>query len=107
LLHNREKPSPGGSSNIKKSAVQEEKISERGKARSQVTLEKSSKNYIPLFGGKPARGLPMPPPTPPHGDLAHFTCGEPASVLRRYNFYLRDLLAGGGARGDLRNGAIC
>jgi hypothetical protein len=33
---------------------QEEKISERRKARSQVTLEKSSKNYISLFGGKPA-----------------------------------------------------
>ncbi len=32
---------------------QEEKISERRKARRQVTLEKSSKNYISLFGGKP------------------------------------------------------
>jgi hypothetical protein len=29
---------------------QEEKISERRKARSQVTSEKSSKNYISLFG---------------------------------------------------------
>ncbi len=25
-------------------------------------MEKSSKNYISLFGGKPARGLPTPPP---------------------------------------------
>ncbi len=41
---------------------QEEKISERRKARCQVTLEKSSKNYISLFGRKPARGLPTPPP---------------------------------------------
>ncbi len=39
---------------------QEEKISERRKVRSQVTLEKSSKNYITLFGGKPARGLLTP-----------------------------------------------
>jgi hypothetical protein len=39
---------------------QEEKISERRKVRSQVTSEKSSKNYISLFGGKPARGLPTP-----------------------------------------------
>jgi hypothetical protein len=29
---------------------QEEKISARRKARSQVTMEKSSKNYISLFG---------------------------------------------------------
>ncbi len=33
--------------------LQEEKISVRRKARSQVTLEKSSKNYNSLFGGKP------------------------------------------------------
>ncbi len=87
---------------------QEEKTSERSKARSQVTLEKSSKNYIPLFGGKPARGLPTPHPTPPHRDLAHFTRGEPASTLRRCDFYSRDLLVGEGegGRGDLRNGAI-
>ncbi len=63
------------------------------KARSQVTLEKSSKNYIPLFGGKPARGLPTPHPTPPHGDLAHFTRGEPAITLRRC-----DLFVGEGGR---------
>jgi hypothetical protein len=52
---------------------QEEKISERRKARSQVTLEKTSKNYISLFGGMPARGLSTPPPTPPRADIAHFT----------------------------------
>ncbi len=41
--------------------------------RCQVTSEKSSKNYISLFGGKPARGLPTPAPTPPRAVTAHFT----------------------------------
>ncbi len=84
---------------------QEEKISERRKARSQITLEKSSKNYISLFGGKPARGLPTP-------------CTPHPSAQRNRTFYtwrlragkcdpqVRFLLAGGGGRGDLRNGAI-
>jgi hypothetical protein len=43
----------------------EEKISVRRMARCQVTSEKSSNNYISLFCGKPARGLPTPPPTSP------------------------------------------
>jgi len=50
-------------------------------------MEKSSKNYISLFGGKPARGLPTPPPTPPRTEIAHFTRGEPASVIRGRDFY--------------------
>jgi hypothetical protein len=83
----------------------EEKISERRKARSQLTLEKSSKNYISLFGGKPDRGLPTPPPTPQRADIAHFTRGEPASAIRRCDFYSRDLLAGEGGEGE--GGAIC
>ena len=41
-------------------------------ARCQVTSKKSSKNYISLFGGKPARGLPTPPPTSPRAVTAHF-----------------------------------
>ncbi len=41
-------------------------------ARCHVTLEKSSKNYISLFCGKPARGLPTPPPTSPRAITAHF-----------------------------------
>ena len=72
MLHNREKPSPRSLSNIKKSAVQRGKISVRRMARCQVTSEKSSKNYISLFGGKPARGLPTPPPTSPRAVTAHF-----------------------------------
>ena len=36
-------------------------------ARCQVTSEKSS-----LFGGKPTRGLPTPPPTSPRAVTAHF-----------------------------------
>jgi hypothetical protein len=41
-------------------------------ARCHVTLEKSSKNYISLFGGKPAKGLPTPPPTSLRAVTAHF-----------------------------------
>jgi hypothetical protein len=53
----------------------EEKISVRRMARCQVTSEKSLKNYISLFGGKPARGLPTPPPATPRVVTAHFTRG--------------------------------
>jgi hypothetical protein len=87
---------------------QEEKMSERRKVRSPVTSEKSSKNYISLFGGKPARGLPTPPPTPPRREIAYFTRGEPASAIRGHNFYSRNLLAGEGrGGGKMQNGAIC
>jgi hypothetical protein len=78
---------------------QEETISERRKARSQVTLEKSSKNYISLFGGKPARGLPTPPPTPPRREIAHFTHGEPAKCNPQVRFLLARFALGGGERG--------
>jgi hypothetical protein len=57
-------------------------------------MEKSPKNYISLFGGKPARGLPTPPPTPPRREIAHFTRGELASGIRGRDFYSRNLLAG-------------
>ncbi len=87
---------------------QEEKISERRKARSQVTSEKSSKNYISLFGGKPAGGLPTPPPTSPRTVTAHFTRGEwqvrTASARSTRGIHSRGR---GGGRGDLRNSAIC
>jgi hypothetical protein len=45
-------------------------------ARCQITSEKSSKNHISLFDGKPARGLPTPPPPPtsPQAVTAHFPC---------------------------------
>jgi hypothetical protein len=33
-------------------------------------MEKSSKNYISLFGGKPDRGLPTPPPIPPRAEIS-------------------------------------
>ena len=45
-------------------------------ARSHVTLEKSSKNLISVFGERPARWLPKPPPTPPHRESAEFTRGK-------------------------------
>jgi hypothetical protein len=77
---------------------QEKKISARRKARSQVTMEKSSKNYISLFGGKPARGLPTPPPTPQRREITHLTRGGRASAIRGRDFYSRNLIAeeGGG-----------
>ncbi len=65
-------------------------------------MEKSSKNYISLFGGKPARELPTPPPTPPRGEIAHLTRGECASAMGKRDFYSRDLLAVGGRGGERR-----
>ncbi len=73
---------------------QEEKISERRKARSQVTSEKSSQNYISLFGGKPARGLPTPPPPPLREPLPHIS--QVANFM--YKIYLLESLAGEGGR---------
>ena len=40
-------------------------------ARCQITSEKSSKNHISLFDGKPARGLPTPSPPPLCKPLPH------------------------------------
>jgi hypothetical protein len=65
-------------------------------------MEKSSKNYISLFGGKPARGLPTAPPTPPRGEFAHFTRGEPTSAIRGRDIYLRNLLTGEGGKNAKR-----
>jgi hypothetical protein len=76
---------------------QEEKISVRRKARSQVTSKKSSKIYISLFGGKPVRGLPTPPPPlrKPLPYILHVVSGKCEPQVR-------DLLAGGG-----EGGVIC
>jgi hypothetical protein len=65
-------------------------------------MEKSLKNYISLFGGKPARGLPTPPPTPPRREIAHFTRGEHASAIRGRDFYSRNLLGEGGGVGNAK-----
>jgi hypothetical protein len=40
------------------------------------------KKLISVFGRKPARGLPKPPPTTPHPDLAAFTREENAKLGR-------------------------
>jgi hypothetical protein len=45
-------------------------------------MEKSSKNLISLFGAKPARGLPKPPPTPPRWESTEFTRGKSADAGR-------------------------
>ena len=71
--------------------------------RCHVTLEKSSKNYISLFGGKPARGLPTLPLTSTRAVTAHFPrVGRQvrtASANSKCEIYLRESLAGGGRRG--------
>jgi hypothetical protein len=41
------------------------------------------KKLIPVFGEKPARGLPKPPPPPRHLNLATFTPGENAKLSRQ------------------------
>jgi hypothetical protein len=62
-LHSREQPSPKGLNNIKKSAVS------RGVNTSKKTGQMSSKygeiikKLISVFGEKPPRGLPKPPPS--------------------------------------------
>jgi hypothetical protein len=75
---------------------QEEKISVRRRARSQVTSEKSSKNYISLFGEKPARGLTTPPPHLSMRRYRTFYTWWTASANRKCEIYSRDSLAGGG-----------
>ncbi len=87
---------------------QEEKISVRRKARSHVTSEKSSKNYISLCEGKPARGLPTPSPHPSVSRYRTSYTWWMASANRKCEIYSRESLAGGGGggRGDLRNSAI-
>jgi hypothetical protein len=63
---------------MKRSAVS------RGENTSKKTGQMSSKfreivkKLISVFGEKPARGLPKPPPTPPRPDSAAFTPGENA-----------------------------
>jgi hypothetical protein len=41
-------------------------------------IRRNHQKLISVFGEKPARGLPKPPPTPQRPDLAAFTCGENA-----------------------------
>jgi hypothetical protein len=73
--------------------------------RCHVTLEKSSKQYISLFGGTPARGLPTPLPTSTRAVTAHFPrVGQQvrtASANRKCEIYLRESLAGGGEEGGV------
>ncbi len=85
---------------------QEEKISARKRARSHISMEKSSKNYMSLIRGKPTRGLRKPPPTPPHREFAESTRGKCASARRGGNFQAWNWGAENGGEGGTRNGAI-
>jgi hypothetical protein len=61
-------------------------------------MEKSSKNYISLFGEMPARGIPKPPPTSPRRESAEFTRGKNAILGRGREIQTRnwDAERGGG-----------
>jgi hypothetical protein len=73
-------------------------------ARCQITSEKSSKNHISLFDGKPARGLPTPPPPPLRKPVPHIF----HALDGKCEPQVRDSLAritrgrGGGGRGDCK-----
>jgi hypothetical protein len=54
------------------------------------------KNYISLFGGKPARGLPTPSPTSPRAVTTHFTRVGQQSASWMCEIYSRESLEGGG-----------
>ena len=58
-------------------------------------MEKASKNLISVFGEKPARGLPKPPPTPPRRETAEFTRGKNAIPGRGRGFGTRSKGGGG------------
>jgi hypothetical protein len=83
-LHSREQPSPKGWNNIKKSAVSRGENTSKNTGPGQMSSKfgKIIKKLIFVFGDKPARGLPKPPPTPPRQDSADFTRGENAILGR-------------------------
>jgi hypothetical protein len=60
-------------------------------------MEKSTKNLVSLFGGKPARGLPKPPPTPPRRESVEFTRGKSADAGRGREIQTRNWDAENGA----------
>ncbi len=68
-------------------------------------MEKSSKNLISVFGGKPGRWLPKPPPTPPRRESAEFTRGKNAIPGRGRGIQTRnwDVEKGGGNNVKLNN----
>ncbi len=67
-------------------------------------MEKSSKNLISVFGEKPARWLPKPPPTPPRRETAEFTHGENAILGRGRGIQTRnwDAEKGGGGENNAK-----
>jgi hypothetical protein len=63
-------------------------------------MEKSSKNLISLFGEMPARGLPKPPPSPPHLKSAELTRGKRADSGRGREIQERNLEVKNGGKGE-------
>jgi hypothetical protein len=69
-------------------------------------MEKSSKNLISLFGEKPAKGLPKPPPNPPRRESAEFTHGKSKDAGRGREIQMPNWDAengGGGNNAKLNN----
>jgi hypothetical protein len=64
--------------NIKKSAVSRGENTSKKMGQMSSKYGEIIKKLISVFGEKLARGLPKPPPTPPHPDSAEFTRGENA-----------------------------
>jgi hypothetical protein len=62
-------------------------------------MEKSLKNLISLFGEKPARGLPKPPPTPLRRESAEFTCGKSSDAGHGQEIQMRNWDAENGGGG--------
>jgi hypothetical protein len=62
-------------------------------------MEKSSKNLIFLFGEKPNRGLPKPPPSPPSRESAELTRGKRADAGRGCEIQMRNWEAENGGKG--------
>ena len=62
-------------------------------------MEKASKNLISVFGEKPARGLPKPPPTPPHRESTEFKHGKSADAGRGHEIQARNWDAENGGKG--------
>ena len=78
LATQQRKPSPEGSNNIKRSAVLIGENTSKKTGQMSSNLGEIIKKLIPVFGEKPARGLPKPTPTTLHLNSATFTRGENA-----------------------------
>ncbi len=64
-------------------------------------MEKSSKNFISLFGEMPTRGLPKPLPTSPCQESAELTRGKSADAGHGYEIQTRNWNTENGEKGEI------